>query len=126
MTTGVETSPQPDMKHKIEDGVLVITPEGSWLSDEAGEPVFERLSYALATGNKLVLFNLSRLTYMNSSGLNQLLIASSKIKEAGGKMALCCVPAHTQKLLQITRLENMLNKLPDEQDGIRFLKTINP
>lgn len=111
------------MKNLIKEGILVIIPEGNLLSDAAKEPVLELLKDNLAAGNKKVLFNLSELKFMNSSGLDLLLMSAAKIKHAGGELALCNVPIHTHKLLQITRLENIMHEQKDESSALAFLKS---
>jgi len=111
------------MKHEIKDGVLVISLEGNLLGEHTNAPVMELIKQNIEAGNKKVLFNLSEMKFINSTGLGMLLTAVSKTRNAGGELALCCLPEQMRKLLQITKLESIFNTRPDEASAISFLKT---
>ena len=112
------------MKNTIKDGILVIVPEGNLLSEETKKPVMELLRQNLDAGVNKVLFDLTGLKYMNSAGLDMLLISVAKIKHAGGESALCNIPEQTKKLFSITKLGNFFNEQPDELSGISYLKSV--
>jgi len=111
------------MKHEIKDGVLVISLEGNLLGEHTNAPVMELIKQSTEAGTKKVLFNLSEMKFINSTGLGMLLTAVSKTRNAGGELALCSLPDQMRKLLQITKLESIFNIRPDEASAISFLKT---
>ncbi len=109
------------MEHKIKDGVLVIYLKGSLLSEESSKTIEALLEKNIAAGHKKLLFNLSDVTFMNSTGLLVVLLASGIIGRAGGELALCYVPEQVKKIIKLIKLENVLTALPDEDAGLAFL-----
>jgi len=65
----------------------------------------EMIKKSIDAGHKKVLFNLSGMKFINSTGLGMLLTAVSKVRNAGGELALCDLPEQMKKLLQMTKLE---------------------
>ena len=89
------------MKSEIKDGVLVISLAGNLLGETANAPVMDLIKQNVEAGNKKVVFNLTELKFINSTGLGMLLTAVSKARNAGGELALCNLPEQLKKLLQI-------------------------
>ena len=111
------------MKSETKEGVLVISLEGNLLGEHTNAPVMELIRQSIEAGNKNVLFNLSDMKFINSTGLGMLLTAVSKVRNAGGELALCNLPEQMKKLLQMTKLESIFNTRPDEASALTFLKT---
>lgn len=111
------------MKSETKEGVLVISLEGNLLGEHSNAPVMELLKTTIEGGTKKVLFNLSDLKFINSTGLGMLLTAVSKTRNAGGELALCSLPEQMKKLLQMTKLENVFAVHADETSAIVFLKS---
>ncbi len=112
------------MKNETKEGVLVISLEGNLLGEHSNAPVMELLKTTIENGTKKVLFNLNDLKFINSTGLGMLLTAVSKTRNAGGELALCCLPEQMKKLLQMTKLESVFAVHADETSALAFLKGV--
>ncbi len=110
------------MKNETKDGILVISLEGNLLGEHTNSPVIETLQKSIDEGNKKVLFNLGEVKFVNSTGLGMLLTAVSKVRNAGGEMALCSLPEQMKKLLQMTKLDGVFITHADEASAISFFK----
>lgn len=110
------------MKHELKDGVLVISIEGNLLGENTNAPVMELIKQNLEAGNKKLIFNLQTMTFINSTGLGMMLTAVSKVRNAGGEVALCSLPEQMKKLLQMTKLGNVFIIHTDEASATAFLK----
>ncbi len=110
------------MKHELKDGVLVISIEGNLLGENTNAPVMELIKQNLEAGNKKLIFNLQTMTFINSTGLGMMLTAVSKVRNAGGEVALCSLPEQMKKLLQMTKLGNVFIIHADEASATAFLK----
>ncbi len=111
------------MKHELKDGVLVISIDGNLLGENTNAPVMELIKQNIEAGNKKVIFNLSTMTFINSTGLGMLLTAVSKVRNAGGEMVMCSLPEQMKKLLQMTKLESVFIIHADEASATTFLKS---
>ena len=112
------------MKNELKEGVLVISLEGNLLSEQGSAELMDLLKSNLESGNKKILFNLADVKFVNSTGLGMLLTAVSKVRNAGGEMALCSLPEQTKKLLQMTKLETVFIVRGDEAEGVSFFQGI--
>jgi anti-sigma B factor antagonist len=113
---------QGSIKKEIRQGVLLISPKGNMLSENGHAYAMELLNKEMETGAPKILFNLSDVKVVNSTGLALLLIAASKTKEAKGKMALCCLPDPLKKLLVMMKLESNFSVFAEEGNALAFLK----
>lgn len=111
------------MNSELKEGVLIIFLEGNLLGENTNAPVMELIKQNLEAGNKKVLFNLSAMKFINSTGLGMLMTALSKTRNAGGELALCSLPDQMKKLLQMTKLESVFPVHGDESSALVFLKT---
>jgi anti-sigma B factor antagonist len=112
-----------DIKTEQKEGVLVFYLNGNLLGEHANAPVMEKLKASLEAGNNKVLFNLSELKFINSTGLGMLLTALTKTRNAGGELTLTNVPEQMNKLLVMTKLKDIFNIHADEDSGMSFLKS---
>ncbi len=111
-----------DIKTELKDGVLVFYLNGNLLGEHANAPVMEKLKSSIEEGNNKVLFNLSDLKFINSTGLGMLLTALTKTRNASGEMTLTNVPEQMSKLLVMTKLKDIFNLHENEAAGIAFLQ----
>jgi stage II sporulation protein AA (anti-sigma F factor antagonist) len=69
-------------------------------------------------GARLIVLDLRRVSYMDSTCLGELIDVRMTLKRHGGQLRLVNVPAHVQRLLDISRLSDVLDgrdSQPDEQ-----------
>ena len=98
------------VKVEEKDGVLV-----AWLSGEldhhAAEDVRRELDSALGRrrGARVVL-DMSRLTFMDSSGIGVVLGRYKKVKEAGGRLTVRGPSEKTDRLLRLAGIYTVIDK----------------
>jgi anti-sigma B factor antagonist len=70
-----------------------------------------------ASRNKIIL-NLSGVTYMDSSGIGELVSRYTTTKNAGGRLKLLNLPKKIKDLLMITKLLTVFEIYEDEQAAL--------
>lgn len=71
-------------------------------------------------GRKFVVFNLRDVSYVDSSGIGELVACATTLRNAGGDLNLVNPNWIVQKLLHITRLDPLVfDVLPDEATALR-------
>ena len=68
-----------------------------------------------------ILLNFEDLRYINSSGLNVLINILTKVRNASGDIAICCVNKKIDELLVITKLDDIFNVDAGEEQAIEKL-----
>jgi anti-anti-sigma factor len=95
----------------------IIKPAGIIDSVKANE-LCNQVSALLATGNNLVLLDMTDVRSIDSSGLSALIIALKMLKTAGGNLYLCSIAAPVRDLLNVTRMDRLFEQPQDWQSEL--------
>ncbi|MDW7694230.1 STAS domain-containing protein [Flammeovirgaceae bacterium SG7u.111] len=69
-------------------------------------------------GTTNMILSLANVKYVDSSGLSAILVANRMSNEVGGFLVLVGVSDHVMKLVKISKLDNVLNILPTEEEAV--------
>lgn len=70
-------------------------------------------------GDKKLLLNLGEVTYIDSSGIGELVSAFTTVTNHGGQLKLLNLSKRVQDLLQITKLYTVFEVFDDEAAAVR-------
>jgi anti-sigma B factor antagonist len=70
-------------------------------------------------GSVRILLNMSGVTYVDSSGVGELVAAYVSVRKEGGAMKLVSLPARLEELLLVTKLCVIFDILEDEDHAIQ-------
>ena len=65
-----------------------------------------------------IVINLSKVTYVDSSGLATLVEILKNMRSYGGRMRLACMSPKIKSLFEITKLEKLFEIMADESEAI--------
>lgn len=99
--------------------VTVIDASGRITLGEGSSAFREKVKELAASGSKKVLINLADISYIDSSGIGELVSGYTTIANAGGRLKLLNLTKRVQDLLQITKLYTVFEVFDDEAQGIR-------
>ena len=86
------------------DGVTILDLSGRITLGEGSITLRDSVRDVLAKGSKKILLNLGQITYIDSSGIGELVSAFTSVKNAGGELKLLNLTQKVHDLLQITKL----------------------
>jgi anti-sigma B factor antagonist len=109
-----------DVSSRIVDSVMVVDIAGE-LSRRAPS-LSKPLKELLADGRSNLILNLSALSYVDSSGLGQLITVWTSIGKRGGQFILVRPSPQVRKQLEITKLDTVFTILSDEGEAIRLIQ----
>jgi len=72
----------------------------------------------IANKPNVVVVDLTKVTYFDSSGLAVLIESMQKVQEYGGKFALAGVQESVQHILEIARLDQVFQIFPDVDSAL--------
>jgi anti-sigma B factor antagonist len=75
-----------------------------------------------ARGNQKVLINLSNISYIDNSGIGQLVSGYTNIQNHGGALKLTQITKRVQDLLQKSNLHTVFEVYDDEEVAIRSFR----
>jgi anti-sigma B factor antagonist len=105
----------PFMSRKEQPNVLPLEGE---IDLHVSPEVAESLRTMIATKPNPVVVDLSRVTYLDSSGLAVLIESMQKVQEYGGKFALAGVQESVQHIFEIARLDQVFQIYPDVDSAL--------
>jgi anti-sigma B factor antagonist len=100
------------------DSVTVVDVSGRITLGEGCTQLRELVRDQLSKGNKWVLLNLADVTYIDSSGIGELVSAFTGVAKQGGALKLLHLTKKVHDLLQITKLYTVFDVHDDEARAI--------
>ena len=100
------------------NGVTVVDMSGRITLGEGGVVLRETIRDLLNKGDKKILLNLGDVTYIDSSGIGELIGAFTSVRNKGGEMKLLNLTKKVHDLLQITKLYTVFDIRDDEAGAI--------
>jgi anti-sigma B factor antagonist len=99
--------------------VTVVDVSGRITLGEGSSTVRDLLRELISKGHKKILLNLGEVTYIDSSGIGELVSAFTTISNQGGTLKLLGLTKRVQDLLQITKLYTVFDVHEDEAHALR-------
>ena len=102
--------------------VTVIDAAGRITLGEGASTLRDCIRDLAAKGNKKVLLNLGEVSYIDSSGIGEMVSGFTTITNGGGQLKLLGLSKRVKDLLQITKLYTVFEAYDDEAEAIRSFK----
>ena len=104
------------------DGITVVDLSGRITLGEGSVVLRDAVRDLLAKGEKKLLLNLGDVTYIDSSGIGELVSAFTTVRNQGGELKLLNLTKKVHDLLQITKLYTVFDVKDDEAAAISSFK----
>lgn len=104
------------------NGVTVVDMSGRITLGEGSVILRETVRDLLSKGEKKILLNLGNVTYIDSSGIGELVSAFTSVRNQGGELKLLNLTKKVHDLLQITKLYTVFDIKDDETAAIGAFK----
>jgi anti-sigma B factor antagonist len=104
------------------DGVTILDLSGRITLGEGSVTLRDAVHDSLAKGSKHIVRNLADISYIDSSGIGELVSAYTSVKNAGGELKLLNLTRKVHDLLQITKLYTVFDVKDDEASAISSFK----
>ena len=99
--------------------VTVLDVAGRITLGEGSSALRDALKDLMAKGSKKILLNLAEVSYIDSSGIGELVSAFTTVTNQGGQLKLLSLTKRVQDLLQITKLYTVFEVFEDEPAAVR-------
>ena len=99
-------------------GISLVVLNGRLTSFEVGA-LRDCLSRLLKQDRKDLVLNLSKLQYLDSSGIGELARMYVKVVKAGGQMKVVGLSRRVEEILKITQLYQVFPEFPSEEEALQ-------
>ena len=100
------------------DGVTIVDLSGRITLGEGSVVLRDTIKDLLGKGQKKILLNLGDVSYIDSSGIGELVSAFTSVRNQGGELKLLHLTKKVHDLLQITKLYTVFDVKDDEAGAI--------
>ena len=104
------------------DNVAVVDLSGRITLGEASGRLRDTIKDLVTNGSNDILLNLAGVTYMDSSGLGELVGAFATVSNRGGKLKLLGLQPRLYELMHITKLYSVFEIFTDEAQAIHSFR----
>jgi anti-sigma B factor antagonist len=104
------------------DGVTILDLSGRITLGEGSVTLRDTVRDVVAKGSKNILLNLGDISYIDSSGIGEMVSAFTSVKNAGGELKLLNLTKKVQDLLQITKLYTVFDIWDNEASAVSAFK----
>jgi anti-sigma B factor antagonist len=99
--------------------VSVVDVSGRITLGEGASMLRENIRGLVGKGNKKILLNLSDVSYIDSSGIGELVSGFTTVTNQGGVLKLLGLTKRVKDLLQITKLYTVFEVFDEEATAVR-------
>jgi anti-sigma B factor antagonist len=100
-------------------GVVIADISGRIQLGEESAALRHLVCDLLSNGHKKILFNLSGVSYIDSSGLGHLVSAFTSVRKHGGELKLLNLTKNVHNVMQLTRLYTVFETMDNEATAIK-------
>ena len=101
------------------DGVTILDLSGRITLGEGSVVLRDQIRELLGKSEKKILLNLGDVTYIDSSGIGELVSAFTTVRNQGGELKLLNLTKKVHDLLQITKLYTVFDVKDDEAYAVK-------
>ena len=105
--------------YHLSGAIQVASLEGQLNSNNAAEAEAELLAHVAPEARMLLDF--TRLDYISSAGLRVVLVLAKRLKQAGGRLALCGMQPHIREVFDISGFLAILDVADGREDALARL-----
>ena len=99
-------------------GITIVDLSGRITLGEGSVVLRDTIKDLLGKGSKKILLNLGDVSYIDSSGIGELVSAFTSVRNQGGELKLLNLTKKVHDLLQITKLYTVFDVKDDEATAI--------
>ena len=103
-------------------GITIVDMSGRITLGEGSVILRDAIKDLLAKGQKKILLNLGDVSYIDSSGIGELVSAFTSVRNQGGELKLLNLTKKVHDLLQITKLYTVFDIKDEEAAAVQSFK----
>ena len=111
-----------NIKERQAGDVTVLDLEGKITIGEGSVSLRNAIRRLIDEGKKKILLNLAKVSYVDSSGIGELVSSFTTINREGGQLKLLNLTQKIQDLLAITKLLTVFDTYDDESSALNSYK----
>lgn len=104
-------------RKEIKPGIIVLEIEGAIHMGPASQKIEQHVEQSLGRGENRMIFDLSKVTFVDSGGLGAIVRCFSKLKKSGGSLRLTGLKGPVATVVKITQVDKLIEIFPTSAEG---------
>ena len=101
-----------------QNDVLILYPEGKVTLGDGDQELGEAVRTSLSIGERKIIINFSKVSYLDSSGVGELVGCYTSIKGKGGELRICGMNSKIFSLIKMTSLHSVFEVKDTEEEAL--------
>jgi len=106
------------MTTRSHNDVTILYPEGKITLGDGDQELGEAVRTSLDQGSRKVLINFSKVSYLDSSGVGELVGCYTSVKGKGGELRICGMNSRIFSLITMTSLHSVFDVKDTEEESL--------
>ena len=106
--------------------VIIVDASGRLTLGEGTSTLRTKIRELVASGSRRIVLNMADVSYMDSSGMGELIAAHTTITTAGGEIKLLHLAKRVHDLLKLTKLYTVFEAFEDEASAVNSFSAAKP
>jgi anti-sigma B factor antagonist len=106
---------------ELEPGIVVIKLAGSVMRGPESQEIETLVPQFLAAGHRNIIFDLSEVKKIDSTGIGRFIFSLNKVAAAGGRLAMAGAEGYVRDVFRVTRLDTVFRFYPTTQSAAEAL-----
>jgi len=98
--------------------VIILVASGKLTMGEGTSTFRTKIREVVASGSRRIVLNMADVSYMDSSGMGELIAAHTTVTTAGGEIKLLNLAKRVHDLLKLTKLYTVFEAFEDEASAV--------
>lgn len=107
---------------EVVNDVLIISLEGKVLEESVLKSLLKEIEQKLDLVKGKTILNLSKLDYINSSGINFFIKTLTKARVHGGDLILCGIHGSVKTVVQISKMDEVFTTTETKEEALTLYK----
>ena len=109
---------KPKITRLSEGQIAILEPRGDLVGGDETEDTRQKIEELVNEGNKRLVIDLAKVSYMNSSALGVLAWAHTNYTKRGGRIVLANLEKNIQNIFVISKLSLVFELYSDQREAI--------
>jgi anti-sigma B factor antagonist len=106
--------------------VIIVVVSGKLTMGEGTSTLRTKIRELVASGSRRIVLNMADVSYMDSSGMGELIAAHTTVTTAGGEIKLLNLAKRVHDLLKLTKLYTVFEACEDEALAVNSFSMAKP
>ena len=107
-----------NLTQRTQQDVHIICPEGKITLGDGDQELGEAVRTLLEQGARKIIINLTKVSYLDSSGVGELVGCFTSIRTKGGELRICGMNARIFNLITMTSLHSVFDVKDTESESL--------